>query len=242
MIFTVTIESFKNVHAQWIDLSRKLTLTWTLTCPLSKKIENEKKKKKQKRCDVCNRTVFEVICQERGQVLHHGFQTPRDRWKHEAIGRLLSFVSRCLERVMKYEVQFFTSSLKWYNKNANASVWSQIKNMFHRRWIPGDVLSRVSFKYQDSSTWSKWLSFIGFWLRNDWWVWEFLFSTGVFWQLERSWCGQKSYQQSISLYCGTNSCNKLERSYVHAQWAVWLWGTQLSSWEETKTTTCKTER
>ena len=48
MIFTVTIESFKNVHAQWIDLSRKLTLTWTLTCPLSKKIENEKKKKKTK--------------------------------------------------------------------------------------------------------------------------------------------------------------------------------------------------
>ena len=147
MIFTVTIESFKNVHAQWIDLSRKLTLTWTLTCPLSKKIENEKKKIKQKRCDVCNHTVFEVICQERGQVLHHGFQTPRDRWKHEAIGRLLSFVSRCLEPVMKYEVQFFTSSLKWYNKNANASVWSQIKNMFHRRWKPaGDVLSGVSLK------------------------------------------------------------------------------------------------
>ena len=120
----------------------KLTLSRTLTCHLFQK--NRKWKEKKKRCGVCNYTVFNVICQERGQVHHHGFQTPRDRWKHEAIGRLLSFVSRCLEPVMKYEVQFFTSLLKWYNKKANASVWSQIKNMFHRRWKPGDVLSGVS--------------------------------------------------------------------------------------------------
>ena len=39
---------------------------------------------------------------------------------------------------------FFACLLKWNNKSANASVWSQIKNMFHRRWKPGDVLSGVS--------------------------------------------------------------------------------------------------
>ena len=29
-------------------------------------------------------TCIQVICQNRGRVLHHGFQTPRNRWKHEA--------------------------------------------------------------------------------------------------------------------------------------------------------------
>ena len=32
-----------------------------------------------------------------GFVLHHGFQTPRNRWKHEAADLVLSSVSRCLE-------------------------------------------------------------------------------------------------------------------------------------------------
>ena len=38
-----------------------------------------------------------------------------------------------------------------------ASVWSQIKNMFHVRWKPGGVLSDV---LSDLSTWSKWSSLI----------------------------------------------------------------------------------
>ena len=31
----------------------------------------------------CNQLL---CCQKRGRVLHHGFQTPRNRWKHEAAG------------------------------------------------------------------------------------------------------------------------------------------------------------
>ena len=41
-----------------------------------------------------------------------------------------------------------------------------MKNMFHLRWKPGGVSSGVSLGYQDSSTWPKWRSFIGFWLHE----------------------------------------------------------------------------
>ena len=43
-----------------------------------------------------------------GFVLHHGFQTPRNRWKHSACGLVLSSVSRCLEPVMKHSPSFLT--------------------------------------------------------------------------------------------------------------------------------------
>ena len=33
--------------------------------------------------------ICEVIYQKRVRVLHQGFQTPRNRWKHEAAGRVL---------------------------------------------------------------------------------------------------------------------------------------------------------
>ena len=32
---------------------------------------------------------LEVICQKRVRMFHQGFQTPRNRWKHEAAGRVL---------------------------------------------------------------------------------------------------------------------------------------------------------
>ena len=32
---------------------------------------------------------FDIICQKRVRAFHHGFQTPRNRWKHEAAVRVL---------------------------------------------------------------------------------------------------------------------------------------------------------
>ena len=99
-----------------------------------------------------------------GRVLHYGW--------------MLSSVSRCLELVMKHIVQVFdvfsNQTIRKYdmfslvcivswvvliNKKShlNASVWSQMKNMFHVRWKPGGVLSDV---LSDLSTWSKWSSLI----------------------------------------------------------------------------------
>lgn len=43
-----------------------------------------------------------------GFVLHHGFHTPRNRWKHSACGLMLSSVSRCLQPVMKHSPSFLT--------------------------------------------------------------------------------------------------------------------------------------
>ena len=43
-----------------------------------------------------------------GFVRHHGFQTPRNRWKHSACGLVLSSVSWCLEPVMKHSPSFLT--------------------------------------------------------------------------------------------------------------------------------------
>ena len=52
--------------------------------------------------------IREVICQKRVRVFHQGFQTPRNRWKHEAAGWVHAFiVSRCLEPLMKHEAQVF---------------------------------------------------------------------------------------------------------------------------------------
>ena len=58
-------------------------------------------------CKQCTLQVIYVICQKRGRVLYHWFQIPRNRWKHEAAGRVLSSVSRYLEPVMKHEARVF---------------------------------------------------------------------------------------------------------------------------------------
>ena len=55
-------------------------------------------------------TIVQVICQKRGRVLYHGFQILRNRWKHEAAGRVLSSVSRYLEPVIKHEARVFDMS------------------------------------------------------------------------------------------------------------------------------------
>ena len=47
-----------------------------------------------------------------GFVLHHGFQIPRNRWKHEACGLVLPSVSRYLEPVIKHSPSFLTYYMK----------------------------------------------------------------------------------------------------------------------------------
>ena len=43
-----------------------------------------------------------------GFVLYHGFQIPRNRWKHSACGLVLSSVSQYLEPVIKHSPSFLT--------------------------------------------------------------------------------------------------------------------------------------
>ena len=47
-----------------------------------------------------------------GFVLYHGFQIPRNRWKHSACGLVLSSVSRYLEPVIKHSPSFLTYYVK----------------------------------------------------------------------------------------------------------------------------------
>ena len=59
-----------------------------------------------------------------GFVLHHGFQTPRNRWKHEAAGLVLSSVSRCLESVMKHSPSFLLLYITWKLLYSNDNLLS----------------------------------------------------------------------------------------------------------------------
>ena len=47
-----------------------------------------------------------------GFVLYHGFQIPRNRWKHSACGLVLSSVSQYLEPVIKHSPSFLTYYVK----------------------------------------------------------------------------------------------------------------------------------
>ena len=47
-----------------------------------------------------------------GFVLYHGFQIPRNRWKHSACGLVLSSVSQYLEPVIKHSPSFLTYYIK----------------------------------------------------------------------------------------------------------------------------------
>ena len=49
-----------------------------------------------------------------GFVLYHGFQIPRNRWKHSACGLVLSSVSQYLEPVIKHSPSFLTYYLNNY--------------------------------------------------------------------------------------------------------------------------------
>ena len=54
--------------------------------------------------------VFDVIFQKRVRVFHRGFQTQKNWWKHEAVGRGAFIVFECLETPMKHEAQIASQS------------------------------------------------------------------------------------------------------------------------------------
>ena len=58
---------------------------------------------------------FEKTCKKLDFVLHHGFQTPRNKWKQSAYCLVFSSVSRCLEPVMMHLPSFLTYYVKHYN-------------------------------------------------------------------------------------------------------------------------------
>ena len=55
---------------------------------------------------------FQRTCKKLDFVLHHGFQTPRNKWKQTAYCLVFSSVSRCLEPVMKHLPSFLTYYFK----------------------------------------------------------------------------------------------------------------------------------
>ena len=55
---------------------------------------------------------FEKTCKKLDFVLHHGFQTPRNKWKQSAYCLVFSSVSRCLEPMMKHLPSFLTYYFK----------------------------------------------------------------------------------------------------------------------------------
>ena len=109
-----------------------------------------------------------VICQKRGWVFHEGLQTQ----KTDKSTRLA--LSRCCEPMMKHEaVTFFL----WYCI-VSMSYVNQYNISFKCKCLTSDGWNLVVFiwrflRYQDSSTWPKWSSFIGFCCMNNLWAWEF---------------------------------------------------------------------
>ena len=81
--------------------------------------------------------IREVICQKRVRVFHQGFQTPRNRWKHEAAGWVLLLFQGVWNPWWNTKHKFLTWLLKL--------VWELIVELFLKnRWLE-DVLNRLFF-------------------------------------------------------------------------------------------------
>ena len=84
-----------------------------------------------------------------GFVLHHGFQIPRNKWKHSACGLVLSSVSRYLEPVIKHSPSFLTYYLTVVERVHHGLFLGP-----HHGWIHGEILSL--------KTWKWWREFVFF--------------------------------------------------------------------------------
>ena len=65
-------------------------------------------------------------------MLYHGFQIPRNRWKHSACGLVLSSVSRYLEPVIKHSPSFLTYYLNDWVWQSNSQKKLEQLNLIER--------------------------------------------------------------------------------------------------------------
>ena len=68
----------------------------------------------------------EVICQKRVRLFHQRFQTPRNRWKHEAAGQVLLLFRGVWSPWWNTKREFLIWLLKWNN-------WKLCSDMFSKR-------------------------------------------------------------------------------------------------------------
>ena len=66
----------------------------------------------------------------------------------------------------------------WVSSHENASVWSQMKNMFYLKRKPGGVLSVFSFGIKIYLADPNGHHLLAFDWMNNWWVWEWLSKVG----------------------------------------------------------------
>ena len=94
-----------------------------------------------------------------GFLLHHGFQIPRNRWKHSACGLVLSSVSRYLEPVIKHSPSFLT-----YYFTVVERVHHGLFLGPHHGWIHGEILSLKNLKVMARICFLSSLSSMGWWM------------------------------------------------------------------------------
>ena len=83
-----------------------------------------------------------------GFVLYHGFQIPRNRWKHSACGLVLSSVSRYLEPVIKHSPSF----LIYYMKQARRDEFPLTFTLSMKAAAHTDILLKLKLTWTSKRT------------------------------------------------------------------------------------------